>query len=217
MLKKMVGRVSIVVILVAILSVGVLITAKPAHAASNVNDNAFAHVKSNLSTAGLSIGTVQNASAANVRSGPGTNYSIITTQPRYANVIYTGSSSNGWYQVFYSFNATSRTATHYDTNHVGWIAGSLLVPDTQGFHCLLSGGCTLYYASEKSPDSNLYLPPPDCSYCDVFTGYKYLTPRTGAGSGVDDTVNLNYWYIETVSELGNVYDYYAWNYDVQAF
>lgn len=47
------------------------------------------------------IVTITSTSGANVRSGPGTNYSIIGTANYGAELTYAGVTQNGWYKVAY--------------------------------------------------------------------------------------------------------------------
>jgi N-acetyl-anhydromuramyl-L-alanine amidase AmpD len=61
----------------------------------------------------------------NVRSGPGTNYSIIGTIPMGQTYIATGS-SNGWYKIWYKNNA-------------GWCHGAYLQKVTGVLACKITG------------------------------------------------------------------------------
>lgn len=62
--------------------------------------------------------TVINTSTLNVRSGPGTNYPIITTISRNQKFAVIGSASNGWYE--FSLPASSGSIRR------GWASGSYL-------------------------------------------------------------------------------------------
>lgn len=69
---------------------------------TTTNNNSSSNKSNQVTTTTSSLmKVVTNSDNLNIRSGAGTSYSKITSAPKGAYVVFTGKSSNGWYQITY--------------------------------------------------------------------------------------------------------------------
>jgi uncharacterized protein YraI len=197
MSRQVTVRLSLVFAIALLVGSLVLIRSKPAFASS------CGQTSVNQPTYALAIGYISGASAANVRTGPGTDCGIITTQPANINVIYTGTTSGSWSQVFYYMMNTqgNPTSIHYDAGHVGWIANSLLTRATHSYRCMQST-CYDYATGTGSLTAPLSNPTPNCSLfyqCEAYASYgneiSFTPLTTGTDSSWNSNFDLNFWQI----------------------
>ena len=102
-------------------------------------------------------GTV-TASELNVRSGPGTSYSIITCIYKGA-IVEIISESNGWYKVYYS------------GSNVGWVSGSYVTKAGSSSGTRMTDFYLTGYYPDDSPMEGGYF---DCLGNDLSTLQQYL-------------------------------------------